>query len=363
MWPPPPPPPPTAPPRPWQGGEPPPALWQAEPPPAFWQPGPPPRQGPAEAWVARPYTQLLRGPRHRWWRPLAGLGVLIGLVAAGLLALGVLSAAVLIATDAGDAGPTDAEFEAWSITPIGLLATNLFLAAFIPLAQVAVWVGHGWRPRWVASVRPGIRWRWLLTSAGVTLIVFAPLMAAFVLLSGETLNPEQNVLLLLLVVLLTTPLQAAGEEYLFRGWMAQALGSVIKGAVAGAVVGALVSTSLFALAHGQQDVWLFADRFAFGLIASWLVWRTGGLEAAIAVHAVNNMIAFVATILVGELQDALTSTEADPVTLGVDVASLVVVALIIDRIARRRRLPRLFVPPEPLALPPAPVPRPGRFSG
>jgi hypothetical protein len=332
----------------------PPPVWPPPPmlPPPVWPPVWPPASpapvpvGPAEAEVARPYPQLLRGRGHRWWRPLAGLGVMLGLVGGLLLVAGALSAVVLIVADGGgDVAWTDDEFEAWSITPLGLLVTNLSLAAFIPLAQVAVWVGHRWRPGWVASVRPGLRWRWMLTAAGVTLLVFGPLTAAFVLLSGDAGSPEVNAAVLLLVVLLTTPLQAAGEEYLFRGWLSQAVGSLFSRAVVGAVVAALVSATVFAFAHGQQDPWLFADRFAFGLVASWLVWRTGGLEAAIAVHAVNNVVAFVVTILLGQLLDALTVTESDPLTLVIDVVSLVIVALILDRMARRRQLQRLFVPP------------------
>jgi membrane protease YdiL (CAAX protease family) len=269
---------------------------------------------------------------------LVSIGVL-------LFALGLGAAVLLAVGGAGDAGTTDQEFEAWSITPGGFLVTNLFLAAFIPLAQVAVWAGHGWRPRWVASVRPGLRWRWTATATLVALLVFGPLMAALVLLSGEDGAPERDAALLLLVVLLTTPLQAAGEEYLCRGWLTQAIGSLVPRAAVGAIVAALVSATVFAFAHGQQDPWLFADRFAFGLVASWLVWRTGGLEAAIAVHTVNNVVAFVPTILLGQLADALTVTEGDPVTTVIDLASLVVVALILDRLARGRRLQRLFEPP------------------
>ena len=49
---------------------------------------------------------------------------------------------------------------------------------------------------------------------------------------------------------------------------------------------------LFALAHGLQNFPLFFDRFMFGLIAAWLVIRTGGLEAGIALHVLNNFLAF-----------------------------------------------------------------------
>ena len=41
----------------------------------------------------------------------------------------------------------------------------------------------------------------------------------------------------------------------------------------------LVTSTLFAMAHGLQNFPLFFDRFMFGFIAGWLVIRTGGLEA------------------------------------------------------------------------------------
>jgi hypothetical protein len=275
-----------------------------------------------------------------------GLAVLLGSIGALLLVTGVVVGIVLALATGGDEDAlSDQDFESWSATPLGLLTTNLSLAALVPLAMLAVFVGHGWGPRWVASVRPGLRWRWTATSAAVTALVFVPVMVVLVLVDRPEGSPEPDAALLLLVVLLTTPLQAAGEEYLCRGWLTQAVGSLIARAAAGAVVAGLVSALVFAVLHGSQDPWLFADRFGFGLVASWLVWRTGGLEAGIAVHAVNNLVAFVPTILLGELREAVYVTTSDPLTTFVDVGSVVVVALVLDRLARRQGLQRTFVPP------------------
>ena len=49
---------------------------------------------------------------------------------------------------------------------------------------------------------------------------------------------------------------------------------------------------VFALLHGTQNLPLFADRLVFGLLAGLLVWRTGGLEAGIAAHVINNVFAY-----------------------------------------------------------------------
>ncbi len=77
------------------------------------------------------------------------------------------------------------------------------------------------------------------------------------------------------VILLTTPLQAAGEEYGFRGYGLQALGAWVRNPWFGIVVTSL----LFAAAHGGQSLPLFLNRFVFGMVAGYLTVRTGGLEA------------------------------------------------------------------------------------
>jgi membrane protease YdiL (CAAX protease family) len=90
------------------------------------------------------------------------------------------------------------------------------------------------------------------------------------------------------VILLTSPIQAAAEEIFFRGYLLQALGSL----VARPWFGIIVSSLVFAMLHGTQNLPLFADRLAFGLLAALLVWRTGGLEAGIAAHVINNVFAY-----------------------------------------------------------------------
>ena len=52
---------------------------------------------------------------------------------------------------------------------------------------------------------------------------------------------------LLLVVLLTTPLQSAAEEYLFRGYLSQAVAGWVGRPRAGAVVAAVLTAALWKL--------------------------------------------------------------------------------------------------------------------
>jgi membrane protease YdiL (CAAX protease family) len=105
---------------------------------------------------------------------------------------------------------------------------------------------------------------------------------------GLSFQPQEGLLGFLVVILLTSPIQAVAEEIFFRGYLLQALGSLVAKPWFGVIVSALV----FALLHGTQNLPLFVDRFVFGLLAALLVWRTGGLEAAIAAHVINNIFAY-----------------------------------------------------------------------
>lgn len=245
----------------------------------------------------------------------------------------------------------------WVMTPIGMVVSNLELAVGIPLAITAVWIGFGWRPRWTFSLRPGMRWGWLGLSTVVAVGVLVPMLLLPGLWDSDMRwSPASDAGKLILAVLLTTPLQAAGEEFIFRGWLNQLVGSLLPWRRVSSPVAAVVSSTLFTLAHGQQDIWLFSDRFLFGMAACWLVWRTGGLETGIAVHAVNNIVIFVVAALTDQL-DSTMSDGGDLVGLAVDVAMLVVVCLVVHFLARRRALTAEFVPPAaPAVVAAAPVP-------
>lgn len=76
---------------------------------------------------------------------------------------------------------------------------------------------------------------------------------------------------------LLTPL---GEELLFRGVLVNALNRY------GPWVAVLVSSTIFALAHGIS--YLLVVSFVVGVIAAILLRRTGSIWPGVALHAVNN---------------------------------------------------------------------------
>lgn len=284
------------------------------------------------------YPQLLLSDRNPWWRPV--LGVLFFVVC-----LVSASAAVIVAAlvaRAATSGSVDLDNASLPIdSPIGLLANNLVLAALIPAAALTVLVVHR-RPIGVlASVVGRVRWGWLLRLLGVALGVMVLSLVASLLLPGEasddlTVPPAGQLTGLIVVILLTTPLQSAGEEVGFRGYLTQAVASWSRRPLVGTVVAAAVTSVLFALAHGVQDPALFLDRLAFGVTASWLAWRTGGLEASVALHVVNNLVALLFSASTGQLEDSITGSTLPWSVAALDVATMVVYAALVHRLADRR---------------------------
>lgn len=204
----------------------------------------------------------------------------------------------------------------------GLVATHLALASLtLVVLLLARFLNHR-RPRWVWSVQPGMRWRFLLLVALVAAVV---LNLTQILVRGVHpwhLHAPPHWWVWMLAILVTAPLQALAEEVFFRGYLVNCLTGMGLNSWFAVVGSALV----FALAHGTQNLWLFVDRFAFGLLAGLLVVITGGLEAGIAAHAVNNVFAFGYAVFQGGAAHARGITAMGWVDAAWDVAGFATVA-------------------------------------
>lgn len=283
-----------------QGWYPPPPSWY--PPPAHLRWAPPPGTPPFD--VPQPFLLAMRSRDWGWWRPLLGL-LLFGVV---YLVLNVLAAVLgllgVLASGAGLGALPDLALQDLT-DPWVLLFVNVSLIVAIPCVWMVWAVVHGMKIGWSSSVLGRLRPRLFLPFTLRALATLGVAIGGSVLLGlaagpHPATGPVHAFGWLLVVVLLTTPLQAAAEEYVFRGYLSQAIAGWVRAPVAGAVVAAVVTAALFSSAHGPTDLSTFLDRFAVGLAASAVVWLTGGLEAAIALHAVNNVLVFV---LAGALDD------------------------------------------------------------
>ena len=342
-------------------------------------PAPGPTPGPPDPVWAHPhrapmlYPLILRTWAYSWWQPVVGLLVMIvcALVLAPLVLLPVLAIGILI--QGGDFEQSlTAALDQTKITPAAMLYLNLTLASMILIAWFVVRAFHRLRPRWLMSVRPGVRWRFFGVCMALSVIaMIAQLVVGSLLpvdandIGGHLVHVDGTVIALAIVVLLTTPLQAMGEEYGFRGYAMQAFGTLADGvarrcglstgaAERAAVVLAIgASALLFALAHGTQNFPLFFDRFAFGILAGYLVYRTGGLEAGIAMHIWNNLIAFGFGIAFGQVQEQLTEHQASWWNLPITVTQYGVYLVLVIWVARRMGIDNRTRPPALAPLSPA----------
>jgi len=288
------------------------------------------------------YQQLQRSGPRGWWRPILGtlaLIVSLGVFQSLLLAAG---AGVEIAVGGGQPAMLDELLRLKDPGPVMFGALLIGLAVLVPIAFVVSWGLHGVTPGWLTSVAGRMRWRYLFGCVGLSVVaLIATIVVSSLLPTGTreemtaAVNPfGERMVFLLLVALLLTPLQAAGEEYVFRGYLTQAFGGIFPTAFA-----VLIPAVLFGIAHGLgQGLPIFVDRFAFGLVAGVLVVLTGGVEAGLAMHVVNNWFAFALAIVLGDLGEALQPTDGTWWSLpGTLVQSLVYLGLAVW-LARRLEL-------------------------
>lgn len=277
------------------------------------------------------FPLLLRAqPGHRWWRPLLVGSVAVVLYAAFLLALG-LGAAVVAVVVPAVGGAVDrfwsTEVDSGDPVTFGLLLA--MVALMLPALLVATrLVGSG--PVGVlSSVTGRLRLRWFGSATLVALALWVPTMTVWFVVSVATGNLEvrqvapSTSLVLLVLTLVLVPFQAAAEEYVFRGHLVQLAGSWLRHPA----VAVLLPVPLFVVGHGYGFLGT-VDVAVFALVCGWLAWRTGGLEAPIAVHVANNAVLMVASAV--GLGDP-NATDTSVLGLVISTALLVVFALVVVR--------------------------------
>jgi membrane protease YdiL (CAAX protease family) len=303
----------------------------------------------------RTYPLMLRTWTYAWWRPVVGVLMLVlgMLVVVPVLLLPVLAALVAVDHQGSFSHAFEDAASLKHVTWQGMLYLNLALAGLVPVTWLIVRWLHRMRPRWLMSVKPGIRWRFFWACFGLAVVAMVAQLVVSALLPSDPndLDASPNhitsrIVALGLVVLFTTPLQAIGEEYAFRGYAMQAFGALSRRPWVAIVISGL----LFALAHGIQNAPLFLDRFTFGLMAGYVVYRTGGLEAGIALHIWNNLVAFGFALLLGDIDDSLNVTEISWWNIPLTITQNGVYLLLVLLVARKMGLGNRSTPP---VVPPA----------
>jgi uncharacterized protein len=252
---------------------------------------------------------------------------------------------------AGFGEAASASFEDGELTPGAFVFMNLGLASLIPACMLATRIAGGMPAGHVSSVVGRLRWHWAWRCTLITVPVYLACVLLGLLVEGpEGAIPAQQALLLLAIIA-TTPLQAAGEEYFFRGLLLQHVGACFRHPEVALVASTLVTTTLFTAAHGSADVWIVIDLALGSIAACILIWRTGGLEAAIVLHAVNNVVGMSSTVLFGGWAEGFVGPESqgEPLDPLVTLVVMAVVVPLLLREAGKQGVARHYIAPPPAA--------------
>jgi len=191
-----------------------------------------------------------------------------------------------------------------AVIPPTQTGTYIFLlASFLPIFFSILFIYKAWHKRPLTVMMTAaahFRWGYL----GRTIFIIFAFYSSLSLIEyqffpseydGLTLQTDMSVYLkLLLITLILVPFQAAAEEFLFRGYLNQALIKYLKSPW----VVFIITSIGFALIHGwnpeaegQIGPYL-ASIFLFGFAMCVLLYFEGGIESAIGAHIANNIFVF-----------------------------------------------------------------------
>ncbi|MEU8379205.1 CPBP family intramembrane glutamic endopeptidase [Streptosporangium sp. NPDC048865] len=246
-----------------------------------------------------PYHRVLATGERRVGRGVLALLLLL----AGLFGIGGVLTALGSAVDQA-MGRTSPIAGGTDFTPIFHAANLASIALMIPWSMLLQRWLYGVKGASLHSVLSAFRPATLGRAALTLVPIWTLYMTAFFLLSPYTPGRWRfsDLVAVFVVTLLLSPLQAAGEEYGYRGLTFRVAASWGRGPRTALVLGLAVSSVLFAAIHLSTDPWLNLYYLTLGVTFGLITWRTGGLETAIVVHAANNTLAYL----------LMTVTHADP---------------------------------------------------
>jgi membrane protease YdiL (CAAX protease family) len=256
--------------------------------------GRPTRPAPSVSGVdsSRPFGAHLR---MSWWKP----PVVIIVPALVMVVLQVVFYQVVGVIEGSD-DPMSATF-----TPLRLLAINLSvgLAGLLAILLLASLAKVPWRSL-ISSPRAfdGRRLAQYLLGAAVLVGVGIGVVA---LVAPESpgwvaFGVSGTTILMLVVTLLSTPLQSVGEELMFRSAVLPAAASWVRAVRPALAVGLIVSALGFALLHGSSDPWLFGYYTFIGIATGLMAIISRGIEAPAAFHVANNVLFSVVNTLMAD---------------------------------------------------------------
>ena len=252
----------------------------------------------------RQYLDLVHRGKNDWWRYMLGMSVIVF----SWLILGWLPYALVVMNGGGG---LLTRFIAINFSIIMMLAGLVMAVKFIHRRPLMTLISSERGIAWKRIAHGALAWG--LIGLAIALIEHLLYPARYYF----SFSPERF-FLFAAVALVLTPVQTATEELVFRGYVMQGLGLVVKTPAAVAILSAII----FALPHllnpeVQQHgpVLLGASYFIIGLALAVVTLRDGRLELAMGVHAANNLLLVLVTNYEGsvlESESIFTARELDP---------------------------------------------------
>lgn len=199
--------------------------------------------------------------------------------------------------------------------PFGEKMYDLIIFAMFPAGIIANRLVFKTKVGDMISVEGRVRWKWILYCTYFLL----PIMVLCTVAQEMMLRPldfqfTTKVSISIVVTIIITPLQCLGEEILFRGWLLQVLGPIFKNKkIAWLILGVGVSV-IFAIAHYAGNVFVIISLAQFGILTVALIYITGGLEAGIIMHSINNSVLFIIKALTENGNQILSNTVSNDAT-------------------------------------------------
>ena len=249
-----------------------------------------------------PYHRLSHvNPRARWFTP-----VLEGLLIAGIyfvllliVSFALLASAVMLRVPYDHLTDLQRIYANVFKTPLVFIA---FLSTVIPVIP-AIFIARlitNFKPLGlIHSIAGRMRWSYLGVFLGFGFLIFGLYSVGFAALDGSlttqnSVHPLNSGMfwLYIVLILLIVPFQCYAEELLFRGYLMQTVGRWLKNP-AWAII---IPAPIFMVLHGY-GLWGLLSVLTMALIAGFLCWYTGGLEAGIGLHIANNVSIFIFGLL------------------------------------------------------------------
>ena len=249
-----------------------------------------------------PYHRLSHvNPRARWFTP-----VLEGLLIAGIyfvlllmVSFALLAFAVMLRVPYDYLTDLQRIYANVFKTPLVFIALLITIIPVIPAIFIARLITNFKPLGLIHSIAGRMRWSYLSVFLGFGFLIFGLYNVGNLVLAGSlttqnSVHPLNSGMfwLYIVLILLIVPFQCYAEELLFRGYLMQTVGRWLKNP-AWAII---IPAPIFMVLHGY-GLWGLLSVLTMALIAGFLCWYTGGLEAGIGLHIANNVSIFIFGLL------------------------------------------------------------------